>query len=91
MQVSGKASVAFGKALRKIIFTFCNTQKTIEMIVKQSSQNVTRSYFGNSKVKQFSKRFDWNNIFTAILTNRGIGKSIGDTGKGIKKNYIYDK
>ena len=27
MEVSGKVSVAFGKALRKIIFTFCNVQK----------------------------------------------------------------
>ena len=47
-------------------------------------------YFANSKVKQFSKRFDLNNIFIAILTNGGIGKGIGDTGKGIKKNDIYD-
>ena len=31
-----------------------------------------------------------NNIFTAILTNGGIGKGNGDTGKGIKKNDIYD-
>ena len=29
-------------------------------------------------------------IFTAILTNGGIGKRIGDTVKGIKKNDIYD-
>ena len=55
------------------------------------SQNVTRLDFTTQKVKQFSKRFDWNNIFTAILTNGGIGKGIGDTGKGIKKNDIYDK
>ena len=27
-------------------------------------------------------------FFTAILTNGGIGKGIGDTGKGIKKNDI---
>ena len=54
------------------------------------SQNITRLYFANSKVKQFSKRFDWNNIFTAILTKGGIGKGIADTGKGIKKNDIYD-
>ena len=54
------------------------------------SQNVTRLDFSTQKVKQFSKRFDWNNIFTAILTNGGIGKGIGDTGKGIKKNDIYD-
>ena len=46
-------------------------------------------YFANSKVKQFSKHFDWNNIFTAILTNGSIGKGIGDTGKGIKKNAIF--
>ena len=51
------------------------------------SQNVTRLDVTTQKVKQFSKRFDWNNIFTAILTNGGIG----DTGKGIKKNDIYDK
>ena len=31
-----------------------------------------------------------SNIFTAILTNGGIGKGNGDTGKGIKKNDIYD-
>ena len=37
----------------------------------------------STKKKQFSKRFDWNNIFAAILTNGGIGK-------GIKKNDIYD-
>ena len=43
-----------------------------------------------SLLKQFSKRFDWNNNFTAILTNGGIRKGIGDTGKGIKKNNIYD-
>ena len=55
------------------------------------SQNVTSLDFTTQKVKQFSKRFDWNNIFTAILTNGGIGKGIGDTGKGIKKNGIYDK
>ena len=54
------------------------------------SQNVTRLDFSTQKVKQFSKRFDWNNIFTAILTNGGIGKGIGDIGKGIKKNDIYD-
>ena len=54
------------------------------------SQNVTRLDFSTQKVKQFSKRFDWNNIFTAILTNGGIGKGIGATGKGIKKNDIYD-
>ena len=54
------------------------------------SQNVTRLYFANSKDKQLSERFDWNNIFTAILTNGGIGKGNGDTGKGIKKNDIYD-
>ena len=54
------------------------------------SQNVTSLDFTTQKVKQFSKRFDWNNIFTAILTNGGIGKGIGDTGKGIKKNDIYD-
>ena len=54
------------------------------------SQNVTRLDFTTQKVKQFSKRFDWNNIFTAILTNGGIGKGIGDTGKGINKNDIYD-
>ena len=86
MKASEKASVAFGKAPRRIIFTFCNLQKTIVMY----SQNVTRLDFTTQKVKQFSKRFDWNNIFTAILTNRGIGKGIGDTGKGIKKNDIYD-
>ena len=34
------------------------------------------------KVKEFSKRFDCNFFFTAILTN-------GDTGRGIKKNDIY--
>ena len=78
--------MASGKAPRRIIFTFCNLQKTIVMY----SQNVTRLDFTTQKVKQFSKRFDWNNIFTAILTNRGIGKGIGDTGKGIKKNDIYD-
>ena len=54
------------------------------------SQNVTRLDFSTQKVKQFSKRFDWNNIFTAILTNGGIGKGIGATRKGIKKNDIYD-
>ena len=54
------------------------------------SQNVTSLDFTTQKVKQFSKRFDWNNIFTAILTNGGIGKGIGDTGKGIKNNDIYD-
>ena len=86
MEVSGKASVAFGKAPRRIIFTFCNLQKTIVL----KNQNVTRLYFATQKVKQFSKRFDWNNIFTAILTKGGIGKGIGDTGKGIKKNDIYD-
>ena len=79
--------MAFGKAPRRIIFTFCNLQKTIVLY----SQNVTRLDFTTQKVKQFSKRFDWNNIFTAILTNGGIGKGIGDTGKGIKKNDIYDK
>ena len=88
MKASEKASVAFGKAPRRIIFTFCNLQKTIVL----KNQNVTRLYFATQKVKQFSKRFDWNNIFTAILTNGGIGKgiAIGDTGKGIKKNDIYD-
>ena len=78
--------MAFGKAPRRIIYTFCNLQKTIVLY----SQNVTRLDFTTQKVKQFSKRFDWNNIFTAILTNGGIGKGIGDTGKGIKKNDIYD-
>ena len=87
MGASEKASVAFGKASRRIIFTFCNLQKTIVLY----SQNVTRLDVTTQKVKQFSKRFDWNNIFTAILTNGGIGKGIGDTGKGIKKNDIYDK
>ena len=29
-------------------------------------------------------------IFLLLLTNGGIGKGIGDTGKGIKKNDIYD-
>ena len=47
-------------------------------------------YFANSIVKQFSIHFDWNNIFTAILTNGGIGKGIDDTRKGIKENDIYD-
>ena len=37
------------------------------------------------KLKNFSKSFDCNNIFPTIL----IGKSIGDTWKGIKKNDIY--
>ena len=74
--------MAFGKAPRRIMFTFCNLQKTI--------QNVTRLYFANSIVKQFSIHFDWNNILTAILTNGGIGKGIGDTRKGIKENDIYD-
>ena len=80
--------MAFGNASRRIIFTFCNLQKTIVLY----SQNVTSLDFTTQKVKQFSKRFDWNNIFTAILTNGGIGKgiAIGDTGKGIKKNDIYD-
>ena len=32
-----------------------------------------------------------NALTGTILTNRGIGKGIGDTGKGIKKNDIYDK
>ena len=66
--------MAFGKAPRRNIFTFCNLQKTIVLY----SQNVTRLDFTTQKVKQFSKRFDWNNIFTAILTNGGIGKGIGD-------------
>ena len=63
-------------------------QKTIVL----QSQNVTKLYFATQKVKQFSKRFDWNNIFTAMLTNGGIEKgiAIGDTRKGIKKNDIYD-
>ena len=78
--------MAFGEASRRIIFTFCNLQKTIVLY----SQNVTSLDFTTQKVKQFSKRFDWNNIFTAILTNGGIGKGIGDTGKGIKNNDIYD-
>ena len=78
--------MAFGNASRRIIFTFCNLQKTIVLY----SQNVTSLDFTTQKVKQFSKRFDWNNIFTAILTNGGIGKGIGDTGKGIKNNDIYD-
>ena len=39
--------------------------------------------------EQFSKHLDWNNIFTAIFTNGSIGKGIGDTRKGIKKNDIY--
>ena len=82
MEASEKASVAFGKAPRRIMFTFCNLQKTI--------QNVTWLYFANSIVKQFSIHFDWNNIFTAILTNGGIGKGIDDTRKGIKENDIYD-
>ena len=86
MEASEKASVAFGKALRRIIFTFCNLQK--QSCCKAKMLLGYTSLF--KKVKQFSKRFDWNNIFTAILTNGGIGKGIGDTGKGIKKNDIYD-
>ena len=86
MGASEKASVAFGKASRRIIFTFCNLQK--QSCCKAKMLLGYTSLF--KKVKQFSKRFDWNNIFTAILTNGGIGKGIGDTGKGIKKNDIYD-
>ena len=36
MEVSGKASVAFGKAPRRIIFTFYNLQKTIYCKAKMS-------------------------------------------------------
>ena len=86
MEASEKASVAFGKAPRRIIFTFCNLQK--QSCCKAKMLPGYTSLF--KKIKQFSKRFDWNNIFTAILTNGGIGKGIGDIGKGIKKNDIYD-
>ena len=67
-----EASVAFGKAPRRITFTFCNLQNTVRL---QSNT---------------AKHFDWNNIFTAIFTNGSIGKGIGDTRKGIKKNDTYD-
>ena len=86
MEASEKASVAFGKAPRRIIFTFCNLQKQscckAKMLPGYNSLLKKLSNFPNALAK--------NNIFTAILTNGGIGKRIGDTGKGIKKNDIYD-
>ena len=63
-----------------------NLQKN-NRVVKPKCYQVILRYL---KIKQFSKRFDRNNIFTAILTNGGIGKGISDTGKGIKKNNIYN-
>ena len=41
------------------------------------------------KLNNFPKALTGTIFFTAILTNRHIGKGIGDTGKGIKKNDIY--
>ena len=41
------------------------------------------------KLSNFPKALTGTIFFTAILTNGGIGKGIGDTGKGIKKNDIY--
>ena len=43
------------------------------------------------KLSNFPKALTGTIFFTAILTNGGIGKGIGDTGKGIKKNDIYVK
>ena len=42
MQVSGKASVAFGKALRKIIFTFCNLPKKNRVVKPKCYQVILR-------------------------------------------------
>ena len=42
------------------------------------------------KLSNFPNALTGTMSFTAILTNGGIGKGIGDSGKGIKKNDIYD-
>ena len=64
MQVSGKASVAFGKALRKIIFTFCNLleardqikEKRIKCILKKKMiPRGVRLLLGVQKRKVWSK------------------------------------
>ena len=60
----GKSSVTSGKAPRRILFTFCNLQKIIVLW----GRNVTKLYFANLKVKQFSKSFDWHHIF--LLPNQ---------------------
>ena len=46
------------------------------------------TYTSLIKVKKFSKSFTVTIFFTAILTNGGIGKSIYDSGKGIRKSDI---
>ena len=80
MGASEKASVAFGKASRRIIFTFCNLQK--QSCCKAKMLPGYTSLF--KKVKQFSKRFDWNNIFTAILTEAS-GKASVTLGKASRR------
>ena len=40
------------------------------------------------KLSNFPQALTGTIFFNALLTNGGIGKGIGDTGKGIKKNDI---
>ena len=84
MEASEKTSVASGRHQEDLYLRFvtCRKQSSCKAKMLPSYTSLLK------KFKQFSKRFDW--LFTAVLTNRGIGKGIGDSGKGIKKNDIYD-
>ena len=75
--------VAFVKALRGVIFMFCNLRKQ-----SCCKDKMLRGY--TSLLKKLSNFPNTLTIFTAIITNGGIGKGIGDTVKDIKKNDIYD-
>ena len=79
-----KASVASERYQEELNVRFVVAENN--RVVKPKCYQVTLRYL---KVKQFSSSFNWNNTFNALLTNGGIGKGIGYTGKGIKKNDIH--
>ena len=55
-------------------------------VVKPKCQQETSL---NKTLSNFSKVLFVQISFTAVINNGGIGKGIGGTRKGIKKNHIY--
>ena len=72
------------KVPRRIKCTFCGCRKqsccNAEMLPSYTSLI--------EKLSNFPQALTGAIFFNALLTNGGIGKGIGDTGKGIKKNDI---